>query len=411
MRKIMAVIDIGSCTTKLLVGEMSNNKFNTLCLSESETKGIKKGQITSEEELENTITTVLNDAQSKLNIPIKKLISIIPSFDLEFTIGEAKIDIEGETIKGSDVSKAILESYKGIVPDNMELVNAIPMNFKLDNNEIVSDPKNMISKSLSVKTVLVMSPKNNVYKILSIIDKLNIDIVDISIDAIGDYYTFKNDKTDKSVGAIINIGHSKTTISIFNKGIITNISTIEIGSRNIENDIAYIYKVDLETARKLKEEFAYAHPSLSSLKDDIDVLSKDNKTVVINNQEISKVVYSRLKEILEKTKKELNHLTRKEISYIIVTGGITEMSGFEKTLNAVYQKEAQIGNINTLGVRNNKYSSVIGLIKWYNELELLKDKDYSIFSLDEQQEFSGISKTSDSNDSVINKFFSYFIDN
>ena len=87
------------------------------------------------------------------------------------------------------------------------------------------------------------------------------------------------------------------------------------------------------------------------------------------------------------------------------------MRGFEKVLNTVYQKSASIGNIKYLGVRNNKYSSVIGLIKWYNELELLKDKDYSIFSIDEQEEFSGISNNHDSNDSVINKFFSYFIDN
>ena len=410
MRKIMAVIDIGSKTTKLLVGEMTNNRYNTLSISECETKGIKKGQITSEEDLQETITNVLKDSESKLNIPIKKMIAIIPSYDLEFTIGEAKIDIERDNIKGSDISKAILESYKGIVPDNMELVNAIPMSFKLDNNEIVIDPKNLISKTLSVKTLLMISPKNSVYKILSILDKLNIDIVDISIDAIGDYYTFKNDKMNKSVTAIINIGHSKTTISIFNKGIITNLTNIEIGSRNIDNDIAYIYKVDLSTAVKLKEEFAFAHPSLSSIKDDVEVLSKDNKTVVINNQEISKVVYSRLKEILEKAKKELNHLTKREINYIIVTGGITEMSGFENTLNAVYQRSATIGSIKELGVRNNKYSSVIGLIKWYNELELLKDKDYSIFSLDEQQEFSGI-LNKENNDSVINKFFSYFIDN
>ena len=166
----------------------------------------------------------------------------------------------------------------------------------------------------------------------------------------------------------------------------------------------------MPTAKKLKEEFAFAHPSLSSIKDDIEILTKDNKTVVINNQEISKIVYSRLKEILQKAKKELNYLTRKEISYIIVTGGITEMNGFELVLNSVYHNEANIGSINELGVRNNKYSSVIGLIKWYNELELLKDKDYSIFSIDEQEEFSGL-KQNNSNDSVINKFFSYFIDN
>ena len=50
-----------------------------------------------------------------------------------------------------------------------------------------------------------------------------LDIVDISIDAVGDYYTFKNDKTNKGVTAIINIGHSKTSfiLSKFNCSVFT----------------------------------------------------------------------------------------------------------------------------------------------------------------------------------------------
>lgn len=409
MRKIMAALDIGNSLTKLVVAELTGGKFNVLSVSQTKTKGIKKNTITSEDELKETISTVLKDSESKLNITIKKLIAMIPTFDLEFTIGEAKIKVDN-IISGDNVSRVILESYKGIIPDNMELVNAIPMHFKLDNGDVLFDPKGKVSTSLSVKTVIMMSPKNNVYKILSILDKLNLDIVDIGIDAIGDYYAFKNEKIDKQIGAIINIGGNNTTISIFNKGIITNISTIELGGKNIDNDIAYVYKVDLDVANKLKKEFAYASPKYSSASDEITVKNRDGKDILINQQEISQVVYSRVKEILSTAKKEMNHLTKKEISYIIITGGVSEMTDFKLVLDETIDNNAKIGIINDLGVRNNKFSSVIGLIKWYNDIELLKDKDYSIFTLEEQEEFSGIQKQGISDNSVIGKFFDYFLD-
>ena len=409
MRKIMAAIDIGNSEIKLVVAEMTGGKFNVLSVSNTKTLGIKKNAITSEDELKNAISTVLKDSESKLNIKINKLIAMVPTFDIEFTIGEAKIDVDG-IVKGQDVSRVVLESYKGIVPDNMELVNAIPMHFKVDSGEVLLDPKGKVSNSLSVKAVLMMSPKNIVYKILSILDKLDLDIVDIGISPIGDYYAFKNKTIDKQIGAIINIGGNNTTVSIFNKGIITNVSTIELGGKNIDNDIAYIYKVDLDTACKLKNEFALSSPKYASVNDEITIKNKDGRDTIINEEEISKVVYSRIKEILTTARKEINHLTKKENSYIIVTGGVSEMTDFKLVLDETIENNAIIGTICDLGVRNNKFSSVIGLIKWYNYMELLRDKDYSIFSIEEQEEFSGMQKQSQNNNSVIGKFFDYFLD-
>jgi len=408
MRKIMAALDVGNSELKLVVAEMTGGKFNVLSVSETKTKGIKKNTITSEDDLKESISEVLKDSETKLNLKINKLICMVPTFDIEFTIGEAKINVNNQ-VTGEDVSRVILESYKGIIPDNMELVNAIPMHFKIDSGEVLVDPKGKTTNTLSVKSILLMSPKNTVYKILSILDKLDIDIVDIGISPIGDYYAFKNNKIDKQIGAIINIGGNNTTISIFNKGIITNVSTIELGGKNIDNDIAYIYKLNIDVANKLKKEFALSSPKYASLNDEIKVNNKDGRETIINEQEISKVVYSRVREILLTAKKEINHLTKKEISYIIVTGGVSEMTDFKLVLEETIENNAIIGTINDLGVRNNKFSSVIGLIKWYNYMELLKNKDYSIFTIEEQEEFSGIQKQGDNN-SVIGKFFDYFLD-
>ena len=85
------------------------------------------------------------------------------------------------------------------------------------------------------------------------------------------------------------------------------------------------------------------------------------------------------------------------------------MRDFKLVLESQIEKNAVLGKIDTLGVRNNKFSSVIGLIKWYNNTQLLKDKDYSIFSIEEQEEFSRLAQ--DSDNSMLSKFFSYFLDN
>ena len=65
-----------------------------------------------------------------------------------------------------------------------------------------------------------------------------------------------------------------------------------------------------------------------------------------------------------------------------------------------------LGDIKEIGVRSNKYSTCLGLIKFYAESAKLRDKDYSIFSIEEQQMLSGAGLGSE-DESVIGKLFGY----
>ena len=404
MRKVMSVLDIGNDTTKLVVGEMVKDKLNILATGEVKTEGLSKSSIISEENLTSSIEEVFKIVNDKIGIPITKTIVIVPSKDVEFQIGEAKIKIEGEEVSGHDINKVMFESYSGSVQDNMELISCIPVSFKLDNNRVVTEPLNIPTKELAIKSVIVMAPKQRVYPILGVLENLNIDVIDISIDSIGDYYQFKDKLTNKSTGAIINIGSTKTSISIFNKGILTNLSSIDLGGKNITNDISYVYKIPKEIAEKLKIDYGMSEKELNSF--DIEL-----KNIKINQKELSQIIESRIEEILTMVKKELNYLTKRDLEYIIVTGGVTETKNFNVVLENVFGASAKIGAMNEIGARNNKYSSAIGLIKWYNDKERLKGKDYSIFSIDDQSKLSGGEKeVLSSEDSVISKVFDYFFD-
>lgn len=414
MRRIMASLDIGNKFVKLVVGEMVKNKINILAVSEVPTKGIRKNKIINEEEVKQVVASVIKDAEDKLNLPINKLIMVVPSNEVEFTIGEAKINVisEDKVITGQDVVKVVQESAHNIVQDNMELVSIIPISFKLDNNNLTKNPKKMISNTLGVRSVIITAPKNSIYPYIGILEQMNIDVLDIAFDSMGDYFTYRNKDDDKEIGAIINIGDAKTTVSIFNKGVLTNTALIDLGGSNIDNDIAFIYKIEKEQAYKLKMDFALAHSQNALDSETNTIKNKLGEEVKINQLEISKIVHSRLDEILKMAKKQINLLTKKEISYIIITGGVTESLDFKLTLTEIFGKNVTLGKINTLGVRNNKYASALGLIKWYNYYQQLKDRDYSIFNIEEQEEFSGVHKqTNISDNSVIGKVFGYFFDN
>ena len=98
-----------------------------------------------------------------------------------------------------------------------------------------------------------------------------------------------------------------------------------------------------------------------------------------------------------------------EISYITITGGTAELPGMSYLVEEIFASNAKVGNIDTIGIRNNKYSTVSGLIKGINDKLESRDKEYTMIDLD--NDASGQNKLSINDSSVLNKVFGYFFDN
>ncbi len=414
MRKIIAGADLGSNSIKIIVAEVIKDKLHILAASDTHTKGIKKGLIVNEEEVLKSLREGIKKVEEMLGLKITKMLVSIPSLEADFCLGEGVTTITNEEkiIDGKDIVRALQASVYNRIPNNKELVSILPLEFIINEEEVVIDPKNIKGNKLGVKTVIVAAPKSTVHSIIKCFEKLNIEIVDITFGSIGDYYTFKSPSLDEQIGAIINLGEDTTTISIFNKGIITNTEVLEIGGANVDNDISFIYKVTKSDAKFLKEKLALAHRRYADPSETEVVGTKLGENLRINQYEVTEIVMSRLLEILNLAKKQINLLTKKEISYIIITGGLTEFKDFNLIVEEVFGKNATLGIVKELGVRDNKYSTALGMIKYFDKKLKLRDKSFSIFSKDEEQELGTVSKRINvSNDSIIGKIFGYFFDN
>ena len=413
MRKIIASLDIGSHTIKLVVGEIVKNRLNVLACVDTPARGIKKGFIVNPESALEALKDVFKKGEEQIGLNITKTIVSIPAYLLDCFLSEgyASVSSDEKVITGKDIVKVLQSTVYKKVPENREIVAIQPTKFLIDDNVVTESPLNMHGEKLKVKAVVATVPKKNVEPIVKCLETIGVEVIDLTVGSIGDYYEFKNSDMDESVGAIINLGASKTNVAIFNKGILTSSEIIDMGGDNIDYDIGYVYKLRRKDAMYIKESIALADKNMAQPSESVVLDDKNGEKIKINQFDASEVVISRLEEILNLAKKQINLLTKKEISYIIVTGGVSETAEFKNILDEVI-KNATIGNVNELGARNNKYSTALGLIKYYDSRMRLRNRDFSIFSIEEQEELSGVhKKVNISENSILGKIFGYFFDN
>lgn len=410
MRKIYTAIDIGSDTYKIVVMEKVDNKLNVLASNIYPSLGIEKGIIVDENEALATLKEALKKINNTLNINVNKALINVPMNEANYHIVEGYTTITGEDniVTSEDILNSLQASIYNKIPEDEELVTVMPIKYLLDDRTEVKNPRGLKASKLSTLVMMVTASKANLYRSLGLFDKAGIEVVDILFSNIGDYYAFKDENYDKSTTAVINIGLNKTDIAIFNKGIITTSKVLPVGSFNIDEDISYVYNIPLDKARKIKEIFVNLDKSNTSKDDYYDIKDKSGIKISINQKEVSEIVYNNLLEIIKKAKKELNNLTKKEIHYIIITGGISNIPGFDTICSEVYN-EVVSHKIDKIGIRDNMYSSSYGLIKYFvNKLEL-RGREYSMFNEEEVMRIvSNATKNEDTK--VFSKFFSRLFD-
>lgn len=413
MRKIYTGIDVGSDSIKIVTSEFLNDRFYTLASVSVKSVGITRGIITDYDMALNSLNLAKKEIEKALGTSVNKAIITVPSNDRNLSVIEGSINLYNEFVTGEDVTAVLGEASVDKVEENEEIVSIIPILFSLDEDRLTPNPNGAKSSVLGVKALLAKAPKKQVYSFLKLFADANIEVVDVTFNCIGDYFEARDKETDNTFGALINIGHEKTDVSIFNKGILIKNSIINLGSKNIDKDISYVYGIDINAARELKEKFALASRRYADINETVEFMADDKDKVTINQYEITEVVEARIVELLKLAKKEINSLTKRKISYIIVTGGIAELMGFSYVVENILGINSSTLNATSIGIRNDKFSSAIGIIKYFHNKMTLRERDISMLDEDEINEMMQNKKSELglNNDVTTSKIFGYFYNN
>ena len=410
MKKIFTSVDIGSDTVKILVSEVVNDNFYVLASHSIKSKGIRKGLIVDSSLVVNTIKDGMKVINEDLGFEIKKVIVSVPDYNAKFMYITGEIEVDG-VVTTENINKVIKTSVYNKIDEDYELITVIPIDFIVDSNEGNNNPIGLECNKLGIKGIMLTVPRKNIYSVIGVIEGAGLEVVDITVSGLADYYQIKNKKLNTKVGAIINLGHETTNVSIVSDGILVNTETIQLGGINVEKDIAYVFGTNIIDARKIKEKFSSCHKRFTNLNDTYELKNDMGEFVKLNQLEVTEVVMSRMTEILEYAKKQILLLTKKDIDYIVLSGGLTEIKSFKNLVYEILGKDVIIYLMDDIGVRDNKYTTAMGMIKYFVDKMAVRGRDYSMISLEDEELLLTPDDKKRKEKAVVTKIFKGFIRN
>ena len=191
MRKIYTSIDIGSDTFKIIVGEAYGDKINVLAANTTKSKGVRKGLIVDSNLAVNAIRDGIKEINNELGFDIKKVIVNIPDYNVKFMFVTGKLNVDG-IIETNHINGVIKDSVYNKLDKDYELVTVVPLDFIIDGKEGNSEPIGIQCNVLEIKGIMISVPKKNIYSVISVLEAAELEVVDITISGLADYYQVRN---------------------------------------------------------------------------------------------------------------------------------------------------------------------------------------------------------------------------
>ena len=337
--RIIAAIDIGSSKIATLVGQVvtdattGETSVNIVGASQTESKGIKKGQIVDiEEAVEATITSIeAAERMAGYNLDTAYVAIGGAHIHSQNSHGVVAVSDQNGEITVNDVDRAIEAASAVSLPVSREVIFVVPREFIVDGESGIKDAIGMSGIRLEVDTHIVSAASSALKNTKKAIGEVGVKIEEMVFSGIASAEAVLT-PTEKELGCVlIDIGGGTTSIAAYVDGAIAYSGVIPIGAKNVTNDLAIGLRVSLETAEKIKIALSKEKSKMGDEGDELDLASLN----ITEIKKISKktltegIIRPRLNEIFSMVKIELERegIANRIPSGAIVTGGGAETAG------------------------------------------------------------------------------------
>jgi cell division protein FtsA len=379
--KIISGIDIGTSKVTTIIGQYSDSeeKFNIIAVSSIPSLGFRKGQIVNIEQASNTIVQSIESAERMAGFQINSASICLSAPHIESINSRGVVAISNPNgeINQEDIDR-VIEAAKAVsITQGKEIIHIIPIRYTVDGQEGVVDPVGMNGIRLEVEAHLIIASTPSLKNIKKCLEDIGIKIDQLVYSGLAAARSTLTE-TEKELGvALIDIGGSVTSLTIFNEGAPVSSSVIPIGGSNVTNDLAIGLRFSLEDAEKIKLRLSKVF-QIKKFEDEIDLsvfgIESEDKRKLSLQTATNGIIKPRLEEIFQLLHNKIDEsgfLTSIPAG-IVLTGGGAQTVGIKEICEKTIPLPLRIASPPKVGgiiddIINPAYSSSIGLLMFTND--------------------------------------------
>lgn len=377
--RIISGVDLGTSKITTIIGQYfeSEGKFNVIAVSSLPSNGFRKGQIINLEEATNTITQSIESAERMAGFQIENAVVSITAPHIESLNAKGVVTVNnpGDEITAEDTQRVIDAAKAVNLPMGKEIIHVVPRIYTVDGQEGIVDPIGMSANRLEIEAHLILGSSPALKNLHRCLEDIGLKTDDIVYSGLATAKAAITD-TEKELGvALIDIGGSNTSITIFSESSPCYCAVLPVGANNVTNDLAIGLRLSLDEAEKIKLRLAKMSDS-KKFQDEVDLssfgLDTDSKRKISLQMAVTGITKPRLEEIFTLIYDQIQEAGFDKLipAGIVLTGGGALTVDAKEICSQIIPLPLRIAQPPKVGgivdeILNPAYTSAVGLLMYY----------------------------------------------
>jgi len=371
--KTVLAIDIGSTKICAIIARIEDNSSTAIIgAGVSKAQGLKRGNITNIELASKSIKAAVDDAKRVAATDVKNAIVSISGNYTKSLNSNGIVNIQNKEISFKEIERVMQTSlYNANIPNEYEVLHALPFNFKVDEQDFIEDPLGMNAARLEVETHIITTQKSNLNNLRKAVRGANVEVENIILSGYASSISILNEDEKELGVCVIDIGGNTSNVTIHSGSSIRHNDFLGVGSNHITNDLSMALHTPLSVAENVKINYgSLLTPSNDLI--ELPMIGDENTTHEVSLEVVHNVIYARVEETLMIIAQfiEDSGLRDKLGAGIVLTGGLSKMQGIRELAVATFDSgPVRLASPHEMeglfeDLRGPEYAAAIGLVMY-----------------------------------------------
>ena len=378
-KQIYVAIELCEGEIKILVGEYFNTRFNIIRCDKYPTNAINDFSINNKEELVNDIRNGIKETSDKISSNIEKAILVLPAYNFKRYPIRSKVVIDNGIIRKEDIARAVTNSLKTSVDNDVLVVNAMIVKYTVNGISTRRLPENERADEAIVDIDLLCGDIAVAYDYVSAVEEAGIKVLDIVLNnyAIALEASLFEESLKKNV-IILDINKICTYLSLLSKGRLASTEIVFDGLNSLINRVYRTYNIpynDISKLIKYSTNYECEYPD-----DIIYAWTNQGSTKTLTTKMLNEAIEQPLDMLCDKLLLMCKPIIE-EGAIIVLTGEGSQMKALSDRLSQKAGISIRTYYPDTIGVRDPSMTALYGAFFAYRDKVLLNDLDVNCIDL------------------------------
>jgi cell division protein FtsA len=347
---LIAALDIGSSKVSAIIARLDDEGRPTvLGTGQRESRGVKRGYITDMAASEFAVREAVELAERMSGVTVEDVWASYGAPGLVSDVANVEVELGGHAVEQADVDELLDAGKRAIDQNGQVVLHAHPALYTIDRAEGVQQPIGLHASRLGVDIHVIAADPSPLRNIDTVIRQAHLGVKAIVASPIAAALSCLSDEERELGVALVEMGAEVTNISVHASGMLAGLHSVQLGARDITNDIACAFGVQRRDAERLK---CFYGSAMTSPRDNHEMIEATQigaepgaEPMKVTRAQLMMVIRQRIEELTNEVEGSLKALgfTGPVGRQVVLTGGGAELKNVADYMQGVLGRAVRVG--------------------------------------------------------------------